>query len=217
MSLAEYETMRSTRVSEIDNQANEDIKFNPSDFFIHLGSVRDDFILIYSSILGSTQEFVKSYCSGLPNVVCCADVQTNGKGSSFVNPCCLFIGRSSNVWVSPPGCLMFSFNCSMQNGQFVNMIQYLEALVMCKTLREIPYANDLAINIKWPNDLFLDKRHKLCGILCYSEFCDGMFNITSGIGINVSNRSPTVCLEEKIRELTGKVTTISRYVFLHLF
>ena len=217
MSLAEYETMRSTRVSEIDNQANEDIKFNPSDFFIHLGSVRDDFILIYSSILDSTQEFVKSYCSGLPNVVCCADVQTNGKGSSFVHPCCLFIGRSSNVWVSPPGCLMFSFNCSMQNGQFVNMIQYLEALVMCKTLREIPYANDLAINIKWPNDLFLDKRHELCGILCYSEFCDGMFNITSGIGINVSNRSPTVCLEEKIRELTGKVTTISRYVFLHLF
>ena len=205
MSLAEYETMQSQHVSEMDDRANEDTKFNPSDFFNHLGCYRDDFILIYSSILDSTQKFVKAYCSGLSNVVCCADVQTNGKGSSFTCFFLSFIGRSTNIWISPPGCLMFSFQCSLENSQYVNMIQYLEVLVMCKTLREIPYVKDLVINIKWPNDLYIDRRYKLCGILCHSEFCDGVFNITSGIGINVSNRSPTVCIEEKIRELIGQV------------
>ena len=90
------------------------------------------------------------------------------------------------------------------------MVQYLEVLLMCKTLQEIPYVKDLVINIKWPNDLYMDKRHKLCGILCHSEFCNGMFDITSGVGINVSNQSPTVCLEEKIRELTGQRIHISR-------
>ena len=84
MSLAEYEVMQSTCVSASDNPSNEETPLNPSDFFSYLGCYRDDFILIYSPVLDSTQEFVKKYCAGLPNVVCCADVQTNGKGSSFI-------------------------------------------------------------------------------------------------------------------------------------
>lgn len=80
MSQSEYEDMCSTLITEVDDEEDGDLGFNPSDFFNNLGPYREDFILIYSHTLSSTQTFMNKYCAGFQNIVCCTDIQTDGKG-----------------------------------------------------------------------------------------------------------------------------------------
>ena len=97
---------------------------------------------------------------------------------------------------------MFSYKSTLQNGDYVSLMQYLEALVMCQAINEMEGVNGIDVNIKWPNDV--------CGILCQSVYCNGSFDITSGIGINVSNRKPTTCIEQQVKERTGRIVHLSR-------
>ena len=80
-------------------------------------------------------------------------------------------------------------------------MQYLEALVMCDALQEMNEASKIDINIKWPNDVYVNKKTKICGIMCQSVYTNGVFDITSGIGINISNRKPTTCIEHEVKEI----------------
>ena len=124
------------------------------------------------------------------------------------------IGRKSNAWVSPIGCLMFSYKSALTNSKYIGLAQYLEALVTCKAIKELKELKDqdyLDINIKWPNDVYMNRRTKLVGIICQSAYSNGVFDITSGIGINVSNYKPTTCLEKEIEDKTGKRIHLSRY------
>lgn len=105
---------------------------------------------------------------------------------------------------------MFSYKSMIQNSEYVGLMQYLEALVMCDALEEMKGVPGIDINIKWPNDVYVNKKTKICGILCQSVYTNGMFDITSGIGINVSNRKPTTCIEQEVKELTGETIHLSR-------
>ncbi len=62
----------------------------------------------------------------------------------------------------------------------------------CRIDQESPQR--LPIGIKWPNDIYAHGRIKIGGVLCQSSFSDGRFDICVGVGINVTNRSPTTCL-----------------------
>ena len=112
--------------------------------------------------------------------------------------------------MSPVGALMFSYKSTLQNGDYVSLMQYLEALVMCQAINEMGGVNGIDVNIKWPNDVYVNRRIKICGILCQSVYCNGSFDITSGIGINVSNRKPTTCIEQQVKERTGRIVHLSR-------
>ena len=110
---------------------------------------------------------------------------------------------------------MFSFKSVLGNGNYTGQMQYLIALVMCEAIKQVKGVSELDINIKWPNDLLVNKRTKLCGIISYATYHNGdygnnVFDITSGIGINISNRKPTTCLEEEVKKKTGNVIHISR-------
>ena len=70
--------------------------------------------------------------------------------------------------MSPVGCLMFSYKSMLQNSEYVGLMQYLEALVMCDALQEMNEASKIDINIKWPNDVYVNKKTKICGIMCQS-------------------------------------------------
>ena len=198
LTLSEYCQLESQIVTEVIGDDEEDIGFSVADFFRQLGDYRDDTILVYSHTLDSTQTFMKTYCTDYQNIICTTDIQTQGRG------------RVSNTWVSPIGCMMFSYKTILQNSEYIGMLQYLEALVMCEAIKELDCAKDIDINIKWPNDVYVNRRQKICGILCESTYNNGVFNVTSGIGINVSNRKPTTCLEEQVKEKTGKIVHISR-------
>ena len=98
----------------------------------------------------------------------------------------------------------------LQNSEYVGLMQYLEALVMCDALQEMNEASKIDINIKWPNDVYVNKKTKICGIMCQSVYTNGVFDITSGIGINISNRKPTTCIEHEVKEITGETVHLSR-------
>ncbi len=60
------------------------------------------------------------------------------------------------------------------------------------------------MRIKWPNDIY-GHQLKIAGILCQSAYRNQQFQVVIGIGLNLSNREPTTCvdalIEEKHREL----------------
>ncbi|KAK2659623.1 hypothetical protein Ddye_006156 [Dipteronia dyeriana] len=119
--------------------------------------------------------FDRNFCELPVGAVCVADIQFKGRG------------RSKNVWESPKGCLMFSFTIQMENGRVVPLLQYVG----------LPY---LDVKIKWPNDLYLNGL-KVGGILCTSTYKLKKFNVSVGVGLNVSNEEPTTCLNAALRKL----------------
>ena len=52
------------------------------------------------------------------------------------------------------------------------------------------------LRIKWPNDVYTADGLKVGGILCQSTYMSGHFDVTIGIGLNVSNSAPTTCLND---------------------
>ncbi|KAF0686199.1 Aste57867_21985 [Aphanomyces stellatus] len=101
-------------------------------------------------------------------------------------------GRGTNTWVSPAGCLTFSFQSVLTDGASLPFAQYLVSLAIVRTAKAFAASN---VYIKWPNDLYADNK-KLGGILCQSEFFQGQFILTTGIGLNISNAEPTLCLNQ---------------------
>ena len=57
----------------------------------------------------------------------------------------------------------------------------------------------LGLGIKWPNDIYAGG-FKLGGVLCHSAYRDGVFHITMGVGLNLSNRQPSTCVDALIAE-----------------
>ncbi|NIV73030.1 MAG: biotin--[acetyl-CoA-carboxylase] ligase [Calditrichae bacterium] len=132
--------------------------------------------------------------------VVAADQQTAGKG------------RFQRQWDSPANQgLWFSVllrpQISLNHLNLVNLFaayslaDYLERHV--KTVIE----NPIQINLKWPNDLWVDGK-KICGILLESSFSDRQLSyLVVGIGLNVNqNRSG---FAPEIREIATSLKMIT--------
>jgi biotin--protein ligase len=117
-------------------------------------------------------------------------------------------GRGSNVWVSPPGALMFStvIHHSFQLTQTANVIfiQYLAALAIVRGIKNYaPGYAELPIKLKWPNDIYAQLPGsvanpivKIGGILVASSYSGTNYDIVCGIGVNVANALPTTSLNQ---------------------
>jgi biotin--protein ligase len=55
------------------------------------------------------------------------------------------------------------------------------------------------VRIKWPNDIYTGSL-KIGGILCQSAYRNQEFQVVIGVGLNVSNRQPTTCVDALIEE-----------------
>jgi BirA family biotin operon repressor/biotin-[acetyl-CoA-carboxylase] ligase len=135
-----------------------------------------------------------------------ADAQTAGRG------------RFQHHWVTPGGSgLAFSLVLLFPplDPRYINRITGLGALAVCKALQE---AYDLNAEIKWPNDVLLNRR-KVAGVLVETRW-DGerLKAVVLGIGINIAPHSidpqnlppenlifPATCVE---KELDGKVNRV---------
>lgn len=51
------------------------------------------------------------------------------------------VGRSANVWESPPGCLMFSFTLQMEDGRIVPLVQYIASLALTEAIKDLCFEN----------------------------------------------------------------------------
>jgi biotin--protein ligase len=115
-------------------------------------------------------------------------------------------GRGSNVWVAPPGALMFStvIHHSFQLTQSapVIFIQYLAALAIVRGIQNYaPGYNQIPVKLKWPNDIYAQVPGstanpivKIGGILVNSSYSGSNYDIVCGIGLNLANPLPTTSL-----------------------
>ena len=61
----------------------------------------------------------------------------------------------------------------------------------------------LDVRIKWPNDLYTSTGLKIGGVLIHTTWATDRFNVVTGVGLNLSNRQPTTCIEAMVEEAMG--------------
>ena len=129
-------------------------------------------------------------------------------------------GRMQRRWVTNPEsalALSLILKPEIDNEQLA-LYSPLAALALCQVLEE---EYQLQPEIKWPNDVLLDKK-KTCGILVEAAWNgQELLGIVVGIGVNVASQSlppaeellfPATCIEEHINTkadrsvLLGKLT-----------
>ena len=196
--------------------------FNHHAFFANLKSYHDlnskttfGTPLLYGEVVTSTNTLLEKNTQLLRRLptgtTFTATVQVAGRG------------RGSNIWVSPPGSLMFStvirHPIALMKSAPVVFVQYLAAMAVVQgvqTYDGTKYAN-VPIKLKWPNDIYADdpaykdkddgnskskesggndlrKYTKIGGILVNSHYNSAEYIAVCGIGLNTSNPSPTTSL-----------------------
>jgi len=173
--------------------------FNHKEFFnssaTDLGS-----IVLHSKKLSSTSDYlIENFASYPVGTVCVADEQTSGRG------------RGSNQWASPLGSLAFSFTRSNTLAATdIPLLQYISTLAVVKAIETIFAATacssvanfvKLNIRIKWPNDIY-HQSTKIGGVLCRAIYEEEAFKIVIGIGLNLDNQSPTICLNDVVQRVS---------------
>jgi BirA family biotin operon repressor/biotin-[acetyl-CoA-carboxylase] ligase len=124
-------------------------------------------------------------------------------------------GRQGRSWFTPPGAaLAFSLVLREPWGEepftqpstiLVARLTALGALAVSQALRD---AHRLTAEIKWPNDVLLDRR-KVCGILAEAQWLGAHLSaVVLGIGVNIAPASippesgliyPATCVESAVR------------------
>ncbi|KAL9112973.1 MAG: hypothetical protein Q9227_002838 [Pyrenula ochraceoflavens] len=119
-------------------------------------------------------------------------------------------GRGSNIWVSPPGSLMFStvirHPMSKMQSSPVVFVQYLAAMAVVEGVKSYEGSRyrDMPVKLKWPNDIFaLDPNRpnknkkeytKIGGILVNAQYNASEYIAVVGVGVNAMNPAPTTSL-----------------------
>lgn len=130
-------------------------------------------------------------------------------------------GRGSNVWVAPPGALMFSFvhnhSLALSASAPVVFIQYLAALAIVRGIKNYaPGYSAIPVRLKWPNDVYAESPTapgtfvKIGGILVNSSYSGSSYSIVTGIGINLENALPTISLNQLVSKHNLKPFTMER-------
>ena len=112
-------------------------------------------------------------------------------------------GRAKNKWVSPDGCLVYSFLTDLSHKKIKCLIsmQYVISIAIVDAVLELT-RNRVQLQLKWPNDVYYDNL-KIGGVLCESRYDAERkkYIITSGIGLNVDNEEPTICINDIVRKM----------------
>lgn len=172
--------------------------------------------LIYGEVVTSTSTLLEknpTLLSQLPiGTTATATTQVAGRG------------RGTNVWVSPPGSLMFStvlkHSLALSNTAPVVFVQYLAALAIVAGIHGYDKGYEkLPVKLKWPNDIYAldptaperEKKYvKIGGILVNSSYSGGDYTLVTGIGLNVNNSLPTTSLSQLASELKLPPLTLEK-------
>ncbi|XP_054021906.1 biotin--protein ligase isoform X1 [Dryobates pubescens] len=150
-------------------------------------------ILLFTEVTTTTMNLLDGLMFELPEemgLIAIAVRQTQGKG------------RGGNVWLSPVGCALSTLHLTIplhsNLGQRIPFIQHLVSLAVVEAVRSIPGYEDIDLRVKWPNDIYYSDLMKLGGVLVNSTLLETTFHILIGVGFNVSNSNPTICINDLI-------------------
>jgi BirA family biotin operon repressor/biotin-[acetyl-CoA-carboxylase] ligase len=142
-------------------------------------------IHVFASI-DSTNQFLKKHTEDANIQLCCAEIQTRGRG------------RFARPWISSPFenialSLRFQLPCDVSQLSGLSLVAGLSVL---KALKKWHVDED--IQIKWPNDI-LWRGKKLCGILIeLHPTSKGDIQTIIGIGLNVNEDTQKHKLKDKL-------------------
>ncbi|KAH6605952.1 hypothetical protein Trco_005105 [Trichoderma cornu-damae] len=159
-------------------------------------------ILLYGDVVTSTNTLLeknpKLNCKLPTGFTFAASTQVAGRG------------RGTNVWVAPPGSLLFSVVINhpahLAASRPIVFIQYIAAVAIAEAIRSYDTGYEkMPVKLKWPNDIYaLDPTKpassqsyvKIGGILSQCSYFDGAYQVVLGIGINATNPRPTTSLSD---------------------
>jgi BirA family biotin operon repressor/biotin-[acetyl-CoA-carboxylase] ligase len=131
-------------------------------------------------------------------------------------------GRGHHRWFTPAGAaLAFSLVLRPLPGeeQSIPLFSALGALAVCETLA----TQGLQPEIKWPNDVLLNRR-KVCGVLAESVWLgEKVESIVLGVGLNIKPMAvpppelldfPATCLEKELPPPQHIIQTLERAILL---
>ncbi|KAH9501764.1 hypothetical protein DERF_012582 [Dermatophagoides farinae] len=167
-------------------QSNEIVNFNIQSYFDNLRTESIGRSLLFQNVTETTMKMANNV-GKIDGIIATANYQTTG------------LGRSDNQWLSPFGCAMFTLNLHVPfSSGLMSKITLIQHIASLSIVMALP-SEELNVKIKWPNDiLYMTSRSKLAGILVRSFSYEYHLNVQIGIGMNVSNRMPSVCLDEVI-------------------
>ncbi|GBO03134.1 Biotin--protein ligase, partial [Araneus ventricosus] len=165
------------------------VLFDKVAYFSKLKSNNFGHVMVYFPVITSTM-IASEQLSEHENIVVIAGRQIAGRG------------RSGNIWISPEGSAMFtlhfSLSLSSKLGQRLSMLQHMASLAVVHSIGKNPIYSKLDLRLKWPNDLYYGKERKIGGVLVNTTIQGSIAHVYIGIGINVANEQPTMCINSAI-------------------
>jgi biotin--protein ligase len=168
--------------------------FSTIEYFENLHSEVLGRLVIYSDVMTSSMHIL----SGVPLQHGLAVVPFQQTGG---------VGRSTNMWLSPEGCAMFSLQLHIPLasylGQHIPLLQHIVALSVVSAVCNLPGYQDLDIRLKWPNDIYAGRSAKLGGLIVNTTVDSTLAVCNIGLGVNLDNRIPTTCINEMIAQFSS--------------
>ncbi|XP_031554361.1 biotin--protein ligase-like [Actinia tenebrosa] len=162
-------------------------------------------MVIYTDVIPSTQTLLEGNLTFVQNIpeqigiVAVTRQQVKGKG------------RSGNAWLSPIGCLMFSTVVTVEFGTELGSrlpyLQHIASLALVEALRSVEGYQKINVCLKWPNDIYYGRNVKIGGVVVSSTAYGNSFSAVIGMGVNVSNKEPTICINDVIKQYNEENNT----------
>lgn len=177
--------------------------FSTFDYFENLKTENIGRLVIYSDVLTTSMDIIQnvSLKHGFAVIPC---YQTKGKG------------RGGNTWLSPSGCAMFSLqlHIPMQSnlGKYLSLLQHAISLAIVLSICQSPGLEVLDIGLKWPNDIYANRRNKIGGVLVTSIANSNTIICNIGCALNLKNNKPTICINDLIDRMNSQTSTKASHV-----
>jgi len=173
--------------------------YNQSELLSELSTQSMGRELVFLETVGSTNDYAKRLAmAGTDKMVVISDEQTSGKGRLGRN---WTSEKGTGVWMS------VVLKPDIEPSEAPKITQIAAAAMIQAIEKEV----NVEIQVKWPNDLILNKK-KVCGILTeMSAELGGINYVIVGLGVNVNQTSMPEELIDKATSLKmGLDKTISR-------
>ncbi|GMT12965.1 hypothetical protein PFISCL1PPCAC_4262 [Pristionchus fissidentatus] len=175
------------------DEAGSCCSFDTKKYYAMLDTVALGKRVLYIPVTTTTIDVCRSLSSALPGedgVCVVARQQLKGHG------------RGGNEFISVAGIAMFNFSYSLPTSAALarcpSYIQHVAAVALAAAVHELSGMEDFPLRVKWPNDFYFNRSHKIGGLLVSARTRDDAVEFSVGIGINVSNSLPTTCLNDML-------------------
>uniref|UniRef100_A0A183BMT3 BPL/LPL catalytic domain-containing protein n=1 Tax=Globodera pallida TaxID=36090 RepID=A0A183BMT3_GLOPA len=179
--------------------------FDVEQYFRLLATKRLGRVLLYVPVCRTTMEVANSLSRAFPlfdGILVVAGTQLAGRG------------RGGNDWISPVGCASFTFNFNIpfdsNLGRSIGFLQHITAVSVASAVSKLLHDEipDFPIRLKWPNDIYYGRSYKLGGLIVQASQCDSNFCCAVGVGLNVANAKPTVCINDMLPVHSNRQLTV---------